>query len=355
MFLVGHMKTTDGTPLPNDASVQRVCNNHVRQQVYASLRGDFSMQLPSRTDSFVDASGDGDAQLGMGNKALALQGIPRRELANCELRTSVSGFRSASVFLAGMTTLGSSIDVGTIVVERNAKVTGNTVDVRSYNAPNDARKAYAKGLDAEKNGKLANARESFEKAVQIYPRYTNAWFHLGSVLEKDNQKDAARTAYARATTIDTRFLPPYFSLAVMSAEEENWNEVLTFTEHIMSLDPLKQAGAKEYVVELDPMNFGEAYFYNALANFRLNKIDEAEKSAVKAEYHADPRGRFPQVHLLMAEIYYRKGSYATALSEMQSYLELVPQGKDNGQIRERLAKLEKLNTAAPADGKPSSQ
>ena len=30
--------------------------------------------------------------------------------------------------------------------------------------------------EAEKHGKLADARQSFEKAVEIYPKYTNAWF-----------------------------------------------------------------------------------------------------------------------------------------------------------------------------------
>src|SRR5437879_4474176 len=45
MFLLGRVATDDGTPVPHDALVERVCNNSVRQQVYASSRGDFSMQL----------------------------------------------------------------------------------------------------------------------------------------------------------------------------------------------------------------------------------------------------------------------------------------------------------------------
>jgi regulator of sirC expression with transglutaminase-like and TPR domain len=32
-----------------------------------------------------------------------------------------------------------------------------------------------------------------------------------------------------------------------------------------------------------------------------------------------------------------------AIAEMQTYLELVPQAKDADQVREELAKLEKLN------------
>src|SRR5260370_34158369 len=58
MVLLGRVATDDGTPVPHDALVERVCNARVRQQVYASSRGDFSMELGAKTDSDLDASGD---------------------------------------------------------------------------------------------------------------------------------------------------------------------------------------------------------------------------------------------------------------------------------------------------------
>jgi hypothetical protein len=57
MFLLGRVATDDGTPVPHDVMVERVCNARVRQQVYATSRGDFSMELGSMTDSYLDASG----------------------------------------------------------------------------------------------------------------------------------------------------------------------------------------------------------------------------------------------------------------------------------------------------------
>jgi hypothetical protein len=357
MFLSGKITTADGTPVPSDASIQRICHNRVRQQVYTSPRGDFSMEMRNMADSFVDASGDGDTNLNVANQASVTGGIPRRELEDCELRTSVAGFRANSVYLAGvLTTTTGTIDVGNIVIERTGKVPGGALNAAPYNVPNDARKAYLKGLDAKKNDKLSNAQQSFEKAVAIYPRYTYAWFQLGLVLQKENQNDAARTAYTKATSIDPKFLPPYVSLAFLACAAANWAEAVTLTDHVLSMDPVKQPniGGGGYIVDLDPMNFGEAYFYNALANYRLNRFDSAEKSALKAENHADPQGRFPQVHLLLAEIYYRKNNYPVAIAELRNYLELVPQGKDVDRVRERLAKLEKLNGAASTD-KPAQQ
>jgi uncharacterized phage-associated protein len=101
-------------------------------------------------------------------------------------------------------------------------------------------------------------------------------------------------------------------------------------------------------VDLDPLNYAEAYFYNAIANYKLNKIEEAEKSALLAE-HVDLRTRFPQLHLLLAELFTRKGNYAAAVLELKTYLELAPQAKDADQVREHLAKLEKLSNAASAN------
>jgi tetratricopeptide (TPR) repeat protein len=345
MFLLGRVATADGTPVPNDVLVERVCTAGVRQQVHVSPRGgEFSMQLGSRTDSFLDATGEQASQTRVNNRDSEL-GIPRRELANCELRASVSGFSSSVVSLVDLAGSLSSVDVGAIVVQRRTKIEGTTLSASPYKAPNDARKAYEKGLEAQRKGKLTEAHKYFGKAVEIYPKYTNAWFQLGTVLQKEHEKDAARSAFTRATTIDTKFLPPYLSLAVMAYEAENWTEVLKFTGHILDLDPLNRVSG--YVLDLDPLNYTEAYFYNSMANYKLNKFEDAEKSGVKAE-QVDLTTHFPQLHVLLAEIFARKNNYGRAIAELENYLELVPFAKDQEQIRERLAKLEKLNASVLA-------
>jgi tetratricopeptide (TPR) repeat protein len=350
LFLRGSIATNDGTALPNDTLVERICNNTVLQQVYATPRGEFTMQMGSRFDSFVDASGSPGSQEGLAKKA-STEGIPRHDLRNCELRASAGGFRSNSINLVDLTPSGSSIDVGAIVVERATKIKGMTLSATPFKAPSNARKAYEKGLEAERKGKLAEARQYFEQALEIYPRYASAWFQLGTVFERLSQKDSARAAYMRATTIDTRFLPPYLSLAEMAYDAGNWKEVLQFTGHIIDRDLLNQGDVAGYVLDLDESNPAEAYFYNAVANYELNNLEEAEKSALKAE-HVDLRPDFPQLHLLLADIFAGKKDYAVAISELRAYLELAPHAKDGDQVREQLAQLEKLNHSAPSSQKP---
>jgi tetratricopeptide (TPR) repeat protein len=350
MFLRGRVATHDGTAIPHDVLVERVCNNRVRQEVYASLHGDFSMQLGSRTDSVPEASNDPTSPYGVASKDSSM-GIPRRELTNCELRASASGFHSRTIPLLDLDTFGGSVDVGSIVINRATKIEGSTLSAIPYKAPKDARKAYEKGVQAEKNGKLEDAHKYLETSVELFPSSANAWFQLGTVLQKQNQTDAARKAYTQATTIDTKFMPPYLSLASMAYETGNWTEVVNLTDHILGLDPLNRDAGTTYILDLDRLNYADAYFYNAVANYQLNRIEDAEKSGLKAE-HLDLRPRFPRLHLLLAEIFARKSNYPMAIGEIQTYLELAPNAKDADQIREQLAKLEKLNGSASTTEKP---
>jgi outer membrane protein assembly factor BamD (BamD/ComL family) len=107
-------------------------------------------------------------------------------------------------------------------------------------------------------------------------------------------------------------------------------------------------------VDFDPSNCAEAYLYNALANYQLDKIEDAEKNALKAEQRAD-LSRFPQLRLLLAEIYVQKKSYGSAIAEMQAYLQLFPHAKNADRVREQLAKLEKLNGSAPTRENPDQK
>ena len=343
MFLMGKVSTDDGTLLPSNVMVERVCGARVKQQVYTSSKGDFTMELGGMTDTIVDASGDGTSLQNVSRQSID-QGIPRIDLADCELRASASGFRSRVVTLAGLTPSISSIDVGSIVVERTEKVKGATLSATPFKAPADARKAYERGLDAERKGKLSDARENFQKAVALYPKYASAWFQLGTVLEQDGKNEAARTAFTQATTADAKFLPPYLALAAMSFKGSQWNDVLKLTGYVMERDPLTYSGVPGYILDMDPMDFAEAYFYNAAANYQLNNAEAAEKSGLRAE-RLDVRPRFPQLHLLLAEIFTGKSNYGKAISELETYLELAPHARDAEQVRGQIARLEEANRA----------
>jgi tetratricopeptide (TPR) repeat protein len=269
-------------------------------------------------------------------------------LMGCEIRASAPGFVAGTVRLYDLPVGGGDVNVGKVVIDRVDKGDGKTLNAAAYRAPKDAVKAYEKAMSAVRSQKYAEAEKWLEKAVQIYPQYSSALYDLGVVRQKTNDKDGAKAAFTQAAETDKKFMAPWLKLAEIAYKAQEWPEVLRLTEHIIELDPMGRTNTTGYVLDLDPVNTGEAYFFNAMANYQLGKIEAAEKSALKAE-HVDLLTRFPQLHLLMAEIYSQKGNYGSAIAEMETYIELVPGAKDAEPIKTRLAKLEELN------GKPAEQ
>ena len=341
MYLTGSVATDDGTALPRNVMVERVCNAGVRQQVYATAGGEFTMELGTMTEPILDASGEGNQKFATSPKNGGM-GVPRRDLATCELRASASGFQSQTISLAELTPSDRRAEVGSIVVHRTVKVKGATLNAAAYKAPGSARKAYEKGLEAAGKGKLPDAQRDFEEAVKLYPRYSNAWFALGDVLQKQTQKEEARTAYLRATEIDGRYLPPLLGLASIAFEAQEWKEVLGLTSQVLRNDSLDYGKINGSLLDLDNVDYSRAYFYNAAANLALNRLTEAEKSGLQAE-RLDLWPHYPQLRLLLAEIFVRKNNYAGAIDQLHLYLTIVPQGKNADLAREQLAKMEKLN------------
>jgi len=340
-FIYGHVGASDATALPQNVSVEVVCNQRVRKQAFASPDGNFTLQFGTPTGPVIDASDDTSSRSLSSNSPMS--GLSRRSLSECELRTSAAGFLTNNLSLMGTTTDASrTLDVGNVVIERLSKVKGTTISAVPYKTTESARKAYEKGLAAQRNGKLDDARKDFEDALKLNPRYASAWFRLGTILEKQKETDPARDAYAKATSIDPKFLPPYLSLASLAFKAQDWTAVLQYTGHVIAVDPLNYGADNTFIVDLDEWNPADAYFYNAIANYKLDRFDDAEKSALKAA-NVDLREHASQVHLLLAELFTRKQQYSRAISELQTYLQLVPQAPNNDAIRTQIANLEQLN------------
>ena len=340
IFLSGKVMMDDGTPPPDPVVIQRVCNGRARPEGYTDSKGRFSFQLGQNLSVLPDASvGRGDytpnsSNLGI-NPATGV-GVGsseelERALMNCELRADLPGFRSDSVTLAGRRALDNP-ELGVIVLHRIGNVEGLTISATSLMAPKDARKAYEKGLETLKKNKPDDAQKDFQKAVDIYPKYASAWFQLGLVYQEKKRLDEARKAYGSALAADAKFVSPYMQLAEMSAQEQKWQDVADTTDRVLKLNAI---------------SFPRAYFFNAVANYELHKLDPAEKNALEAQ-KLDTGHQFPQIEHLLGVILAEKRDFKGAAASFKSYLALVPTAKDADTVRKQLAEVEKFVQAADA-------
>jgi TolA-binding protein len=287
ILLYGKVVMPDGTPPPGQVTVERVCGGSARPQAYTDSKGNFSFEAGRMADGIPDAAVNRTGQ----PNPLAGHG--------CDLRASLAGYRSDVISLAGRSNLDEP-NVGTIFLHRRAAFEGSTVSATSALAPKDARKNYEKGIEAAKKSKVQEAQTDFLKATELYPRYASAWFELGRVLEQQERIAEARDAYAKAIAADGKFVNPYERLYTLSIRERKWEEAAATTDRVM---------------HLNPYDFPDAFYYNAVANLKLDRLDVAEKSAREGAM-----ARNPKINYLLGVILVKKQDLKGAAECFREYL-----------------------------------
>jgi len=201
-----------------------------------------------------------------------------------------------------------------------------TVNVKTLLTPQKAEQAYEHAEKDLARNRLENAEKELNTALATYPNSAVAWCLMGTLREKKLQVDEAFMDYSRALLIDSHLLPAYLGLARVAFLRKRWQEVIQFTDQLVSIDSL---------------GFPIAYLYNAAANFNLENLPAAEKSARKFQA-LDTEHKRPQVYLLLGDILAHKGDYTGAAEQKNAFLTIVPNAYDAKEIKEQVKVLEEL-------------
>ena len=116
---------------------------------------------------------------------------------------------------------------------------------------------------------------------------------------------------------------PYIELGVLAAKDANWQESAKYLDR---------------AVELDPVDFPQAWYADAVANFNLLKYDAAEKSA-RAAVKLDPKHVNPRAGYLLGLALAAKQNYKDAVAELATYIKVAPNAPDVALAKTKLAKL----------------
>jgi tetratricopeptide (TPR) repeat protein len=351
LYLSGTVQLDDGTPPPDSVVIERNCNGYVRAEGYTDSKGHFSFQLGQNSTVTQDASMDDSASTVIQQSGGIRQSTnpvsqtasntSRRQpqdLSGCEIRAVLAGYRSDVVNLSGRRIFDNP-DLGAIVLHRRSNVEGTTISTTTLMAPKDARKAFDKAREAARKGKTNDAEKELDKAVAAYPQFAEAWNSLGVIHEEHREVADARRCFSQALAADPKLVTPYLHLARFSLADKNWQDVAATTSRL---------------IKLDPYDFPEAYFYNAVADYNLHRYDAAHANALEAQ-KLDTAHKFPKVEHLLGVILYQKKDYAGAIEQMRKYLSLSPDSPDVDQVKQQLADLEKAvggTTKAKADQPP---
>jgi hypothetical protein len=298
IYISGKVIMEDGTPPPDSVRIEKVCSGNPRPQGYTDSKGRFSFQLDAGIDVMADASDSTFTRPGAApgtNTGGNSSSLSRSSnLTGCDIRASLPGFRSDTATLSFHDSFDNP-NVGSIVLHRIGNVEGTTISMTSLNAPKEAQKAFQKGRDAQKKQKAEEAEKNFRKAVEEYPKYAAAWYELGRVQLATNQPGEAEKSFQQSIAADSKLVSPYIELSFMSVKAREWQKTLEITNR---------------AIRLNPVDFPDAYFYNAVANLNLQNVDAAQKSALEAQ-KLDTSHRIGQLGKLLDAINSAKKPTAT--------------------------------------------
>jgi tetratricopeptide (TPR) repeat protein len=332
IFISGTVLLSDGTALTERAKIERVCNGSPRLETYTDKKGRFSFEV-GRSLEMQDASSGTDINGGAGSRlggsraggASSRMGgsSAERALWGCELRAALAGFRSDVVSLTNIHYMDNP-DVGAIILHRLGNVDGLTISVVSALAPKDARKAYEKGREAASKRNLDEAQKNFEKAVELYPKYSVAWFDLGRLQEQRDHAEEARKAYEQAVAAEPKYVEPYERLSWLALHESKWQELVDRTDQWL---------------RLDPMSSPDVYYLSSIGNLQTQHLDAAEKNAREA-IRLDPAKKNMRTRYILGLALAQKQEFTASAEAIRTFLEAAPDAKEAEAVRKQLAQIE---------------
>jgi tetratricopeptide (TPR) repeat protein len=335
VFFTGNVMLDDGSPPSDAVRIERVCDGHAIFEAWTDEKGHFGFKVtPNGKDgSAEDASAPGEGGPSELNKALSARSTQysmpiTQALRGCQLRAVLAGYRSDAVSMAIKSTMDDA-RVGTIVLHPLSRASSLTVSATTLQAPANARKAYQRGLEAARLEKWDAAAAEFGKAVKFFPKFAIAWYQLGLARQNRNDAAGALAAWKEAQQSDPHYIKPYENLTVAADRRGDFAESEKYS-HLW--------------LQLDPDDFPGAYLLNAVANARLNKSEEAERSA-REGLRLDKDGKIPRMSYVLGLILMDKKEYAESAKCFRKYLELAPNANDAEIVRQQLPKLEEMAAA----------
>jgi tetratricopeptide (TPR) repeat protein len=207
-----------------------------------------------------------------------------------------------------------------------------TVSVQEMKIPDKARNEYRKGLECMSKNDEAGSLRHFMKATQVYPAYYEAYYHLGVVETRQNRLEEAKQAFQTAIEV--------------SGGKYAWAEFgFGYALFLEGKTEEAEAIIRQGLVEDE--NSPDGYTILGMTLLRLNRLDEAEKSARQALLR---RPGFAQAYLVIADVYARRRDYRVQVQNLDAYLQLEPTSPASVRVHEaREAALKLLAEAKAAN------
>jgi tetratricopeptide (TPR) repeat protein len=190
-----------------------------------------------------------------------------------------------------------------------------TISARELKIPGKAQHEYEKGLGSLAKQDIAGSLSHFTKAVQTFPDFYEAYYHMGVAETRLNHLDEAMQAFQKAIDLSGgRHAWAEFGIGYVLYLEGKAEEAVTIIRRGLELDGSSPDG----------------YLVLGMALLRVNRLDEAERSAREALLR---KPNFAQAYLVLSDACGHRHEYREQLQDLDAFLKLDPNGAESEHVR----------------------
>jgi len=205
--------------------------------------------------------------------------------------------------------------------DEEARKRKHAVSARELSLPGSAIREYKQAQVLLGKHEVAAAIERLERAVELAPRFTEAWNNLGTIAYVQARYEDAERYFRSALKHDPGAYVPALNLGGVLVNLGRFTEALEYNLYAV-LEKPKDALAQSQL--------GMTYFYLGRPEPALKHLKEAKR--------LDP-GHFSHPQRLLAQIYLERGDVGAAVAELEEFLRLHPDAAEAAKIREVLTGL----------------
>ena len=209
----------------------------------------------------------------------------------------------------------------------------DAVSVRELQLSAKARGNFDHGLERLSKNDPEGSLKHFAAAIAVSPEYYEAYYHQGVAEAQLNRNQEALHSFQSAIDLsDGRYPRAEFGYALM----------LTRIGSAAEAEPVVRHG-----LETDD-NISDGHVVLGLILLKLQRVDEAERSAQKALLLEQPSSA--KGHLILADVEAARGEFAKQAAELDAYLKSYPHDRNQKYLEAARDTARKL-AARKAKGK----
>jgi cytochrome c-type biogenesis protein CcmH/NrfG len=259
---------------------------------------------------------------------LNLRGDAKRQMEahfeGCVVQAVSPGYTSTTLTITHHN-LSDEPQLGTLKLTHKEGSSTGSIGNLTRDVPIEAKGSYTKAHTYMLDNKPERAIHELQKAVQIEPKFSEAWYELGK-LELAFSVPDAMNSFQQAVASNPNFILPYYQLASLDIQQKKWPDALQNADHALKLEPEGTA---------------ELWYDEALADFQLGRYEAAKGAAQKA-YAKDPLHTIPNTEQLLAVVLVREKDYPDAITHLRNCLTYLPSGPGADFVKQQIAHLEQL-------------